>query len=346
MPPQAKQRVVKQPLTSLTLRPPNTSEKPGESSQKEEPLAKFPPYRGSGPISGLEFPKISDHRLGQRKGLAQPRVNHFEPLKRSLVFQVAFPKGEGGNARGEALARARQVNHATVQVPSVASNDEVADIDSKLPPGQGTLLRAELLGRALRVRNGKVESKANFEQRESEFAPGCWVHHFPLEVNMSADHKPDIVEHSNRGASMFFIRPDISFAGDEEVRKALKCECGGDLHHVKNSLNQESGGFKVIFELGRRPSTMAQAIYQCQTSDCSKMFGATDPHILRSMPRRIAGLFPVRQEYAQGGSNFLFGKSLSDSFDEDLITYDNGVPQYVILAHSLSICSSSHRLKV
>jgi len=208
----------------------------------------------------------------------------------------------------------------------------------------------------------------SFEQRESEFAPGCWVHHFPPEVNMSADHKPDIVEHSNRGASMFFIRPDISFAGDEEVRRALKCECGGDLHHDKNSLNQvsglilisrsmtiksgshdsktrdndiadiadfarggtclnsliflslmflcisllvlnarfhllscspffvfrfhfpkESGGFKVIFELGRRPSTMAQAMYQCKTSNCSKTYGATDPHILRSMPRRYFG---------------------------------------------------------
>jgi hypothetical protein len=167
---------------------------------------------------------------------------------------------------------------------------------------------------------------------------------------------------------MFFIRPDISFAGDEEVRRALKCECGGDLHHDKNSLNQvsglilisrsmtiksgshdsktrdndiadiadfarggtclnsliflslmflcisllvlnarfhllscspffvfrfhfpkESGGFKVIFELGRRPSTMAQAMYQCKTSNCSKTYGATDPHILRSMPRRYFG---------------------------------------------------------
>jgi hypothetical protein len=81
-------------------------------------------------------------------------------IRRALGYQVAFPKGEGGNARGEALARARQVNQATVQAPSVANNDEVADTDSKLPPGQGALLRAELLGRALRVRNGKVESKA------------------------------------------------------------------------------------------------------------------------------------------------------------------------------------------
>ena len=200
-----------------------------------------------------------------------------------------------------------------------------------LPPGVHELCRAEMIGRKLKVLHstGRPYPAANFERYCTEATPGCWVRHFPVELDMSASRKPVLEEHANRGVSVYFQRPDLNFAREPAVLEALKC-CGEKLRHGECSLTQESGQIKAIFRAGRRPAFAAQSHYKC--TKCGKTYGATDAYLLRRLPRRFRGLYPVKPEYSRAKSNFHFGASFTEVASLDMVTYDNG--DHIMQKHS------------
>ena len=59
-----------------------------------------------------------------------------------------------------------------------------------------------------------------------------------MHIDMSGDKRPDLLEHSNRGITIFACAPHLNMCGDPEVMEALKCECGTTLQHDECSLNQ------------------------------------------------------------------------------------------------------------
>ncbi|KAK3261552.1 hypothetical protein CYMTET_29546 [Cymbomonas tetramitiformis] len=186
------------------------------------------------------------------------------------------------------------------------------------------MAREELIERELRkgYPSGKIWPADAYSKYQHEIKPGCQVRVFPLNIDMSPWVMPDIDVFSLRGTELHFLRWDVNLACDPDAMAALTC-CGKPLKYTKASISHASGRFKMLLRSGQRPAIACQGRYQCM-GECKSHYGASDPYILRRLPRRYSRSYPVKPEYAKPRSQFHLTSSFTELSSLDMITYDNG----------------------
>ena len=178
---------------------------------------------------------------------------------------------------------------------------------------------------------------------KAKFPPGKMMIHWPLEINMSSDTRPEAKWHFTRGVTVYMLRWELNHERDSKVDNALVCECGQPLRFTRMSCAAARGHFKVILRHGQRPAVAVEAHYECMGRECKKTFGASHPHILRRLPRRYRSAYPVSPEHATPRSAIHFSDSFESHVELSMITYENAEVMMRHHRNSLSIMFEQHR---